>query len=256
MITPEGDFLSNVMAPDLRPFFKHLHWRVMPHSQGHLVASDWADQDETGEFAFYKNCGLWTRDEAAILFNIAREVRGRWVDIGCHTGWTSKHINWASNSDVACVDPMLSVYPFLERFRQNTGFPSAWQFKSIANEFFKAIGNTTWDAFCIDGDHEPGKPLEDARNALAHLRWVGRGIGGVIVFHDFVGQPVQEAVTWLLDTGIFNARIYDTPHGVACCWLKDAHFMPPIHVPDPRVPWAEFRKSRNVYPDFDFSRCL
>ena len=97
----------------------------------------------------------------------------------------------------------------------------------------------------IDGDHEPGKPLEDAKNAMRHLADTG-----VILFHDGLGRPVREAVTWLLDQG-FKARVYWTPHVVFACWRGD--FTPPEHDADPRIDWSAHR--REMWADFDFGRC-
>lgn len=249
MITPEGDYLSNPQAYDLRPHFKHLHWRTMGHSQGHLVASDWADQDASGPYAFYKNCGLWTRDEASILMETALRTGGEWVDIGAHTGWTSKHINWGTNREVICIDPMLKESAFHERFFDNTGFPWAWAHFGTSEEFFTDYSYSpeamTWRGFCIDGDHEPGEPLKDAQNALKHL-----APSGTIILHDGLGAPVREAVTFLLNNG-FRARMYKTPHVVFCCWRGD--FSPVDHVSDPRIDWTPHL--REMKKDFDLSRC-
>lgn len=255
MITPEGDYLSNLTAPDLRPYFKHLHWRKMGHSMGHLVASDWADKAvEDPVFGLYKNCGLWTRDEAAILYNVAREWDGGDVlDIGAHTGWTTGHLLAAGCLSTG-VDPMLRYQGFHDRFMVNT---VAWysNLKSISwktsGEYFEgedALDRDQQDGpfglVIIDGDHEPGKPLEDAQNAVRHLADTG-----VIMFHDFIGAPVREAVTWLMDQG-FKARVYWTPHMVACCWRGD--FTPPEHVGDPRINWTPHL--HQMKKDFDFSR--
>lgn len=248
MITPEGDYLSRPDAYDLRPHFKHLHWRVMPHSQGHLVASDWADQDETGPYAFYKNCGLWTRDEASILMDAALKTGGEWVDIGAHTGWTSKHINWGTNRAVLCVDPMLKEPEFRARWAANTNFPGDWGFGETAISFFTSEvmynSSITFRGFCIDGDHELGEPLKDAKHALDYL-----APSGTIVFHDGIGRPVREAVTFLLNNG-FKARCYFSPHLVFVCWRGD--FQPMDHTPDPRINWEPHL--REMRKDFDFSR--
>jgi hypothetical protein len=96
----------------------------------------------------------------------------------------------------------------------------------------------------IDGDHEPGAPMQDAQNAYKHLSDTG-----VILFHDFIGGPVREAVTWLMDQG-FKARVYFTPHLVACCWRGE--FTPPDHVPDARINW--FNHMLQMKRDFDFGR--
>ncbi len=241
------DYTSNLIAPDLRPHFKHLHWRAMDHSFGHLVASDWADHPEDGPFALYKNCGLWTRDEAALLYNVAKRRGGYWCDIGAHTGWTTAHI--AAGAQVCAVDPMLRLNGFLRRFEENT--THCWDevrdmsFRTSADFFSRS--DTKFNGLCIDGDHEPGKPLEDARNAVEHL-----GDAGVIIFHDFIGQPVREAVTWLMDNG-FSSRVYFTPHMVAVCWRGD--FNPPIHMPDPRLV-DQLRPHLRHMTDFDFRRCV
>lgn len=287
MITPEGDYLSNLQAPDLRPYFKHLHWRQMGHSMGHLVASDWADKaDDDPVFGLYKKCGLWTRDEAAILYNVARLVQpGRCIDIGCNVGWTTRHIREAhtipngkhvglrcSVGEFGCsaltrelehnyidfVDPICRLEEFRNRFVENCGWPGQPAFMTSMEWFsfldslpqlggdreYQKAPYPNYVLACIDGDHEPGAPLQDAQNAYKHLADTG-----VIIFHDFIGGPVREAVTWLMDQG-FKARVYFTPHLVACCWRGD--FAPPVHEPDPRIDWRAHLTEMSR--DFDFGR--
>lgn len=258
-----SDYRSNLAAPDLRPNFKHLHWRPMAHSFGHDVASDFTDYPPEHAFAFYQNCGLWTMDEAAILYNVAKTVQpGRCLDIGCHTGWTTAHIAAGypmpkphrnlrcSVGEMGCsmqtgelehhyidfVDPMGNQ--FSQRFIENCGWPGqpGWM---TSTEWFREMEQWTAPPYpeyvlvCIDGDHEPGKPLEDAMNARAHLH-----PDGVVIFHDFIGAPVREAVVWLMDHG-FQCRIYNTPHLLACTWRGE--FTPPDHVADQAIDWAEIR---------------
>lgn len=245
-------YKSNLPAPHWTQHFKHLTVRPMGHSFGHSVPSDWADKaDDDPQFGLYKRCGLWTHDEAAILYWVAKHVGGDWVDIGAHTGWTTAHIASGSGREVDAVDPMFGVRDFVERFMENTGQRINTTWPQTSNAFFAAFGNTKaaremeWAGVCIDGDHEPGKPLEDAKNAAAHLTQ-----SGVIVFHDFTGQPVREAVQYLMDLG-FSARVYFTPHGVACCWRGS--LVLPDHAPDPAIERA-FRDGR--FSDFDFERCV
>lgn len=263
MITPEGDYLSNLSAPDLRRYFKHLHWRKMGHSMGHLVASDWADKaDDDPVFGLYKKCGLWTRDEAAILWNCAHMTPSKWLDIGCHTGWTSAYIAAGCGGiadwwRVECVDPLFypcmvrdgDASPFMERFALNARacqMSDWWSANGYTSaEFFnQAKEGLVWNGICIDGDHEPGKPLEDAQNAVKHLSETG-----VILLHDGIGAPVREAVTWLMNNG-FKARCYWTPHIVFCCWRGD--FSPVDHVGDPRINWVPH--IQQMKKDFDFGR--
>ncbi len=255
-------YRSNLVCPDLTPHFKHLHSRVMGHSFGHDVLSDWADKaDDDPVFGIYKNCGFWTHDEAAILYNVARRAGvegpydsrlGSWLDIGTHTGWTAAHISAATLTGVDCIDPMIANKEFRDRFNANV-----WKVAGCVGvgetsaEFFSGwnfIKHDEWEppiyaGVVIDGDHEPGVPLADAKGAAAHLADTG-----VIVFHDFIGQPVREAVTWLMDQG-FHCRVYLTPHMVALCWRGD--FTPPDHVPDPFIV-AQDLVAR--CPDFDWSR--
>jgi hypothetical protein len=238
-------YRSNLMCPDLQPYFKNLVSRPMAHSFGHDVPSDWGDKaDDDPVFGLYKRCGFWTHDEAAILYHAVVGTRGTWVDIGAHTGWTTAHMA-AGSRGVTAVDPILRIAAFQERFESNT--KHCWNkigdiFHCTSNEFFGDFFGGVASGFCIDGDHEPGKPLEDAQGAAEHLG----GRDGVIIFHDFLGEPVQQAVTWLMNRG-FHARIYLTPHMVACCWR--GNFSPPYHESDPNLPDLKAR-----CPTFDWSK--
>lgn len=252
-------YRSNLVCPDLAPRFAHIFSRPMPHSYGHDVISDWADKDDHDPvFGLYKKCGFWTHDEAAILYHVARRIGGFWLDIGAHTGWTTAHI-WEglkasrttgrspkeSAPKVVPLDPMFAVEEFSIRFLENN---PRYRRDALCGETSAAyfhkhdMGGDTFDGVCVDGDHEAGEPLRDASNAARHL-----AATGVIIFHDFIGRPVREAVAWLMRQG-FHCRVYFTPHMVACCWVGE--FSPPDHVFDPNLPDLKARCR-----DFDFSRC-
>lgn len=249
-------YRSNLSVPDLTPNFKHLTQRTMGQSMGHDVLSDWADKaDDDPVFGIWKRCGFMTHDEAAILYNVARQVGGNWCDIGCHTGWTSLHIVNGVGRDLdsvshTCVDYMLGLPDFRQRFEENTMFPGRFQWAEKSEAFFEAFDRTQagrmnrWNGFCIDGDHDRPQPLRDAQNAARYLEE-----SGVIIFHDFIGRPVQEAVEYLMGIG-FKTRVYWTPHMVACCWRGD--FFPPTHVRDSAINWDRVRM---MMPDFPFERC-
>ena len=238
-------YRSNLTAPDLTPHFKHLHIRPMPHAFGHSVPSDWADKAvDDPVFGLYKNCGLWTHDEAAILYNVAKRWGGRWADIGAHTGWTTEHIAVGSGNTVDAIDPMFGGHRnFIERFQENGNWQNVW-FNATSSWYFSCLNRVkgTMDAFCIDGDHEWGSPLADAKGALEHFD--GRGL---CIFHDFIGAPVQEGVLYLMDQG-FHCRIYNTPHMIALCWRGDDSFQPPDHVPGPAIDWKEIRGRCKPFP--------
>ncbi len=68
-------YRSNLSAPDLQTCFRHVASRPMPHSQGHDVTTHFSDKaDDDPVFGIYKQCGFWTHDEAAILYNVANKI--------------------------------------------------------------------------------------------------------------------------------------------------------------------------------------
>lgn len=245
-------YRSNLSAPDLQPAFKHAHCRPMGHSMGHDVLSDFADRPVGDSLlGLYKNCGFWTHDEAAILFNIANQVQGDWLDIGAHTGWTAAH-QAAAGCKVTAVDNMLPVPEFAARFHENLTFMPGMAIKPFAgtsNEFFAQLGPSCrgFDGVVIDGDHCHPCPMQDAENARQYLT-----DDGVVLFHDFIGRPVREGVEYLMKAG-FKCRVYWTPHMVACCWRGDLNpFDPPDHVRDHLIDWGSVQRSMS---DFNFGRC-
>ena len=226
-------YRSNLTAPDLQQFFHHLHSRVKPHSQGHDILSDFADKPaDDPTFAEFKNCGFFTHDEAAILYNIARMVGGYWLDIGGLTGWTAAHLA-AAGCEVMSVDPAWEKDWVLSRARENLvesgalGKMTLWACRS--NSFFDD-NVCLFDGIVIDGDHEAPGPLLDAIRASHTLVR-----NGVIVFHDLIYGGPQEGLRYLTEHG-WNSKVYSTPHKVGVCWKGS--FAPPEHVPDPNL-WKE-----------------
>lgn len=246
-------YRSNLSAPDLQPAFHHVHCRPMGHSMGHDVLSDFADRP-VGDplLGLYKNCGFWTHDEAAILFNIAKLLPGAWIDIGCHTMWTSSHVA-AAGCDVLAIDPMLGVDEFRARARENlkaVGYEP--EIKAIAGTskivipFVMAAPNMVRvNGIVVDGDHEDPNVTEDAELARLHLEKTG-----FVLFHDFIGRPVRRAVEHLMDSG-FKCRVYWTPHMIACCWR--GNLTPPDHVRDPGINWEQVK---GTMTDFNFGACV
>lgn len=238
-------YRSNIKAPDLQPFFKDIDVRPMGHSFGHSVISGFADLPaDDPQFGIYKRCGWMTHDEAAILYECARLKPGAWLSIGAHLGWDCAHLN-AAGSLVVAVEPMLSVPAFRRRFESNVEacdrvhsvIPEAMR----SDEFFLLNrGRSRFAGVVIDGDHNSPWPLNDAVEASIAVQQ-----HGVILMHDFWGQPVQEAVMWLIMLAGYRCRIYSTPHGLACCWK--GNFSPPFHIPDPAIDWVEIRGRTTVF---------
>jgi len=219
-------YRSNLKAPDLQPYFKHTQCRPMPHSCGHDVLTDFADKaDDDPVFGPYKNCGFWTHDEAAILYNIALKVGGHWADIGGLTGWTAAHLAAAGCFRVESVDPMYNNSEFHQRTRDNLRlFPSVVTIPTISRTYF--AWPVMHEGVVIDGDHDGDAPTEDAANASL--------VASVVVFHDLMLLPPAAAFEWLQAQG-WRSKRYWTPHGVGVCWRPDFGFTPPEHTPDPAL---------------------
>ena len=228
-------YRSNLTAPDLTPRFKLRKPAIQLH--GHDMPSD---PD------FLPNCGYWTHDEAAILYTVACQVGGRWLDIGSRLGWTSAHILAAPMvKECQSVDPEYAVGgDFLRRAVEQC--PAIIPIALTSQKFMSWCG-MTFDGFVIDGCHDAPEPVKDAAQAW---RLAASG-DSVILFHDFWGQPVQDGVTFLMERG-WKCRIYNTPNGVALCW-RGGKFVPPDHAADPLVKWHHVRAA---VKEFDFKACL
>ena len=187
---------------------------------------------------FEPECTYWTHDEAAILYNVVKQVpgllqgKGRplWVDVGARFGWTTAHIA-AAGANVIAVDPELRLAGALSRFENNTEHCWAYIVKLVwqpEHDWARVLV----DGVVIDGNHDSPFPLQDAIKAHG-----GTVDESVILFHDFWGKPIRDAVKWLRDVG-YSHRVYYTPNGVCCCWRGLADFVPPDHVRDPNIDWS------------------
>lgn len=230
-------YQSNLTAPDLAPYFPSLLVKPRPWSMGHDVPSDAEVEPD---------CGFLLHDEAAILHACAKRAGGSWVDIGSRFGWSSHAINCHEVGFIVSIDPLYKSddYKLLSRVSL-PGVRSSVN-AGTSDEFFAVCGEWTFDGFMIDGNHDSPFPLNDAKNAAAHLKETG-----VIIFHDFWGRPIREGVEYLMDNG-FSCRIYNTPNGMAVCWR--GNFQPPDHVADPTIDWKRVRRGRA--PEFNFARCV
>ena len=247
-------------CPDLRPHFAHLQERVMPHSMGIPVLSDWADKaDDDPVFGIYKQCGFLNRDEARILYECAAQFGGLWLDIGSHTGWTGLHMA-AAGAFVCSLDPMLANEEFRARAVANLGYSLARVTPCPTTSRMWFGGDpryprpmmpegVTYSGVMIDGDHSWEHPLYDAVQSFKHLE-----DRGVILLHDFVGGPVREAVKYLKCEGM-KCRIYfASAQLLAVCWRGD--FTPPDVPSNPLID-VENLKRQLAAPagDFYFENC-
>lgn len=247
--------LSSNGFPNLRPCFPHaipftVNWN---HEILH-------DPD------FPPAPGYISDDEAAILWECVRRVKGDWLEIGGHMGWSAAHIMIVRGvRSLLTMEPRFRERAFFQRWYWNMEHVKEWALShreptasvtwpilqplALRSDQYSVCGDTDqFDGVFIDGDHNSPVPQLDAQFALARLK-----PRGVVVFHDF-GGPVAEAVSYLIQDhgqGGMKCRVYDTPQMMAVCWHRE--FEPPEHTPDPahREAWA----ARRAKMGFDFARC-
>lgn len=165
-------------------------------------------QDET----FNPGCGYTSAEESAILYRLACSFPGDWIEFGSHTGWSGAYIASAGVT-LHAVEPMFRTHAFYQRARRN------WERAGVLDRIIPYacyshqldLDGASFAGAFVDGDHEPGEPLRDAQLLLPRMR--GRC---VIVFHDYIGQPVIEAVDWVAEQG-FRVMVYETTQRLAVC---------------------------------------
>lgn len=236
-------YRSNLIAPDLRPLFA-LRDPPMQH----------CGYDAPSDPDFDPDCGYWTVDEAAILYNVVRSVgpnAGTWIDIGARFGWTAAHMI-AAGARVILVDPELWWRP--QSARMGSNLRTLWDgVESVMASWWMHAAaqlrpHARYDGFVIDGCHDSPDPLEDAQRAaeLAERDCI-------ILFHDTLGTAVRDGVRWLMNHG-WRCRMYWTPNGVACCWRGYPAFRPPDHIPDPKMDFRPHKAAMVDMVDY-WSRC-
>ncbi len=192
--------------PDLRHAFPHTAELIV---HGHSTLQD---------IDFNPGCGYVSIDEARILYALACDFPGNWCEVGSHTGFSGAHIASAPDVHLYAIEPMFAVDDFAVRTAQNwlrAGVDEHVTFVPGYSYQWLPDCDVTFAGAFVDGDHSPGKPLEDAQLLLPLLHE-----RAVVVFHDNIGQPVTEAIWWLLARG-FQLREYDTMTRLAVCWRGD-----------------------------------
>ena len=187
-------------------------------------------------------CGYMTHDEAAILYNLALACPGNWIEIGSHTGWSTAHIAYAGCT-VTGLDPEYKT-PVYNKTKDPMYFEGrAWgnlercgvEYDDVmligkkSQEFLRNYDGSKFDGACIDGEHEPPFPENDAMLVFPHLKETC-----AVFFHDTLGWPVQDGIRVFIDAG-FHFRLYCTSQLAGVCWRGDV--TPPDHMEDPNIDW-------------------
>jgi hypothetical protein len=180
--------------------------------------------------------GFINRDEAVLLYNIARTFRGRRaLEIGCWFGWSTCHLA-LGGVDLDVVDPALAEPMHRESVEQALaccGVRDSVRLHAAASpgslRDLAGGERLEWDLFFIDGDHEPPGPECDIEECLLHA-----SPDAAFVLHDLASPDVAWGLR-LLEARGFNILIYQTMQIMGFAWR--GRVRPTHHIPDQSVPW-------------------
>jgi predicted O-methyltransferase YrrM len=234
-VLPEGDYVS----PGLEIVFPD---RCFPHiGRGDKFGHPWPYLRREVPHNWYCDTrkplmGFINRDEAVLLYNIARAFRGRRaLEIGCWFGWSTCHLA-LGGVDLDVVDPALADPMHRESVEQalaccGVGESVRLHAASSPGSLRDLAGaeKPQWDLFFIDGDHEPPGPERDIEECLLHA-----SPDAAIVLHDLASPEVAWGLR-LLEARGFNILIYQTMQIMGFAWR--GRVTPPYHIPDQSVPW-------------------
>jgi predicted O-methyltransferase YrrM len=232
---PEGDYVApglEVVRPD----------RCFPHMvRGDPAAHPWPYLRREVPHNWYVDgrapqMGFVNRDEAALLYNIAKRFAGgRALEIGCWRGWSTCHLGLGGVS-LDVIDPALAdseARAEIEAMLDCAGLSASVRLHPGSSpagvEALTAAGGGPWNLFFIDGDHVAPAPERDVEACLPHA-----APDSAFVFHDLTSPDVAEALRRMEARG-FVVMIYQTMQIMGVAWRGRA--VPVHHVPDPKVPW-------------------
>jgi predicted O-methyltransferase YrrM len=232
---PEGDYVSpglEVVRPD----------RCFPHMiRGDSAAHPWPYLRREVPHCWYVDereplMGFVNRDEAVLLYNIAKGFAGRKaLEIGCWRGWSTCHLGLGGVL-LDVVDPTLAepdARAEIEVMLACAGLGTSVRLHGVSSpegvEALAGDGAGPWSLFFIDGDHVAPAPERDVEACLRHA-----APDAAFVFHDLTSPDVAEALRRLEARG-FVVMLYQTMQIMGVAWRGRA--VPVHHVPDPKVPW-------------------
>ena len=187
--------------------------------------------------------GFLNRDEAVLLYNIAKVFRGRkGLEVGCWLGWSAAHVA-AAGVHLDVIDPVLASPSFRDSVissLQSAGLTDRVRLHAGASpqaidELGQDVGR--WSFFFIDGNHEAPSPLFDTATALGYAE-----PDAAFVFHDLASPDVAQALEYLACRG-WKTRIYHTAQIMGIAWRGT--ISPPTHLEDPAVAWHVPRHLRH-----------
>ena len=181
--------------------------------------------------------GFLNRDEASLLYNLARPFQGKpALEVGTWMGWSTCHLALAGLA-LDVIDPILANPEHATSIRDSlaaAGVLGNVRLYATASpegvrELAKLTG-TKWNFFFIDGNHETPGPLRDAQECLEHAAQ-----DAMIVFHDLTSPDVEEGLQILWRHG-WQVLVYQTMQIVGVAWRGAVQ--PVAHQPDPSIIWS------------------
>jgi hypothetical protein len=185
----------------------------------------------------YPDVGFLNRDEAAILYNTARQFAGRpALEVGCWLGWSTCHLALAGvRLDV--VDPALRCAEVADSVRGSLAAAGVLHAVNLvpaaspaAVEELASRSGTRWSLGFIDGDHCAPAPQRDA-DAFARFA----ADDALVLFHDLACPDVASGLEHLRRQG-WQTLIYQTMQIMGAAWR--GRVTPLRHNPDPAVAWT------------------
>jgi predicted O-methyltransferase YrrM len=181
--------------------------------------------------------GFVARDEAILLYNIARSFAGRpALEIGCWMGWSTYHLA-AGGVMLDVLDPALGCpenRQSVESALVAGGLRNAVRLHPVGSpagvDQLAALRGDPWSLFFIDGDHEAPGPALDAEVCIKYA-----AADAVAIFHDLTSPMVAEGLAVFQRAG-WRTRIYHTVQIIGVAWRGQV--TPVDHRPDPGVVWT------------------
>lgn len=186
------------------------------------------------------NIGVLSYEEALILYNYARQFGGkRGLEVGCHLAWSTVHL-LAAGIQLDVIDPALGDEQHLSHVRSSieaavgeSGLNRTSLYPGFSPgivDLVSASQVAPWSVAFIDGFHDLGAPLKDARAILPHM-----AEDAILFFHDLICPDVYEAVMFVRESG-WSVEILNTSQVMAVAWRGNVAL--PIYSSDNKMPSA------------------
>lgn len=222
IVRPDDAFPHKVLGdPQSCPW--HYLRRDMPHNW-------YVDQR-------HPTVGFLSRDEAHILYNIARQFHGkRALEIGCWVGWSACHLA-LGGVILDVIDPLLERPEFYETVQASLTTAGVCDRVTLVPGYspeavhdLAKSAQQRWSLIFIDGNHEAPGPLADAIACAQYAE-----PDAMIVFHDLAAPDVSAGLAYFQQQG-WQIRIYQTMQIMGVAWRGKVQPVP--HQPDPHVNWT------------------